>query len=149
MNKNEIDFINMYKDAESFKNSSIFIKEYNEKHLDLSLSSPFATLSYFAVELYLKAFIKLENKDFPKSHELDVLYNSLDDSKRDLFEKNLPYIKNFMVVKRKAFEKWRYSYESKFLECSILEVLNILELFSNYGKTYFDILMEKINEKKC
>lgn len=147
MNKNEIDFINMYKEAESFKNGSIIIKEYNEKHLDLSLSSPFATLSYFAVELYLKAFIRLENKDFPKKHELDDLYNSLDDPKRDLFEKKLPYIKNFMVNKRKAFEEWRYSYERKFLECNILEVLNILKLFSDYGKNYFDTLMEKINEK--
>lgn len=147
MNKNEIDFINMYKEAEAFRISSISIKEYNEKHLDLSLSSPFATLSYFAVELYLKSFIRLENKNFPKKHELDVLYNCLDEAKRISFENKMLNIKNFMVDKRKAFEEWRYSFESQFLECNILDVLNVLELFSNYGKTYFDALMEKINEK--
>ena len=126
-------FINIINDANDFKYVALKCIESGEFHIGNKFyGTQFAVNGLFAIELYLKALIVLDNNEIPRQHDLTLLFDALSDSiKRDLINK-LPYIIEFISSQSNGFEKWRYSYEHDCLIIGLEKikmVLNTLELY--------------------
>ncbi len=88
---------------------------------EIDLVNPGITNGCFACELYLKALLIKQEKTVKETHNLNILFNSINGKSqniiikkftdkgytKDLFKKNLKYIAN-------GFKKSRYDYENDY-----------------------------------
>jgi hypothetical protein len=91
---------------------------------DVHASTPFSVNSAFAIEVYLKTFLKLHGVELKRIHELDRLYAALPEPARTILEAaalkhgaerpqaEVSDCKSVLDEISSSFVEWRYAYES-------------------------------------
>lgn len=84
-------------------------------------TSPIAINSAFACEVFLKAMLKYQESETPKSHKLRELYNALPDELQERIKQDVSggysdmwrnaWGRDYLDEISNAFVEWRYSYE--------------------------------------
>lgn len=111
--------LNFARVASRIHSESIVIRK------DVHASTPFAVNSAFAVEVYLKTFMKLHGVELKRVHELDRLYAALPDPARDALEvatarhgmerphAQVSSCQSVLSEISQSFIDWRYAYEKE------------------------------------
>lgn len=114
LNNNEIEFLNIYNVAKSFKETVEDNYNSNVRKITNHLpGTPFFVNGFFATELYLKAILKYDKRTYTATHNLYKLFKTLSQSRKKNIIEKINDIEEFLIDNADAFDTWRYSFDDK------------------------------------
>lgn len=88
----------------------------------------------FAVELYLKAILSFTVGEYPKEHELHKLYELIPEDTRHALTDLYPEFRDFVKNESKAFENWRYYFETTYMCGHVVQMKKTLDVLHEFCK---------------
>ena len=127
----------------SLEAAKVLYKPENNK--GMSLIIPCAIDSALSCELFLKVLINKSTGTFNSSHDIYVLFQALDQSKKDSIETafnekidftsfpDIPYncLTDFLTAESNNFIEWRYPYEKTDLSFTITAWIALAEILQS------------------